>query len=215
MNTHQQASIEKPSCFNSSFLYFANILPYLLLSFPILAQGANTLYEKRIQQARSGNYAIFLHYMQNYQKQNILSSEQVADWLQVSFWSGNDEKVIQIWQKYHNNIYIPARGIAATAQSLRNKKEWQPALSLWKKARDLAPENNDYRIGYIKTLADARMDKIALQEARRLVMEKPSPAHFLTLSYVYQLQGKNWDRLLTNTRILQRAPEDEALQSEL
>ena len=83
MNTHQQASIEKPSCFNSSFLYFANILPYLLLSFPILAQGANTLYEKRIQQARSGNYAIFLHYMQNYQKQNILSSEQVADWLQV------------------------------------------------------------------------------------------------------------------------------------
>ena len=215
MNTHQQASIEKPSCFNSSFLYFANILPYLLLSFPILAQGANTLYEKRIQQARSGNYVIFLHYMQNYQKQNVLSSEQVADWLQVSFWSGNDEKVIQIWQKYHNNIYIPARGIAATAQSLRNKKEWQPALSLWKKARDLAPENNDYRIGYIKTLADARMDKIALQEARRLVMEKPSPAHFLTLSYVYQLQGKNWDRLLTNTSILQRAPEDEALQSEL
>ncbi|MCF0252628.1 MAG: poly-beta-1,6 N-acetyl-D-glucosamine export porin PgaA [Shigella flexneri] len=216
MNTHQQTNKHrKKSCFNPSFFYCVNILPYLLLSFPILVQGANTLYEKKIRQARNGNYAVFLHYLQNYHKQNDLSTEQVADWLQVSSWAGNDEKVIQIWQQYQNNINLPARGIAAVAQSWRNKKEWLPALSLWKKARNLAPENDDYRIGYIKTLADARMDKTALQEARQLVTEKNTPAHFQTLSYVYLRQGKNWDRLLTDTRSLQSAPEDEALQNEL
>lgn len=215
MVTNQQANIKKTFCFNSSFYYYINILPYLLLSFPVFVHGANTLYEEKIQQARDGNYAIFLNYLQDYQRQNNLNSEQIADWLQVSSWAGNDEKVIQIWQQYHNNISIPARGIAAVAQSWRNQKKWLPALSLWEKARDLAPENDDYRIGYIKTLADARMDKTALQEAQRLVTETPSPAHFQTLSYVYLRQGKNWDRLLTDTRNMQIAPEDEVLQTEL
>lgn len=104
-----------------------------MLSFPILVQGANTLYEEKIRQACNGNYAVFLHYLQNYHKQNELSTEQVADWLQVSSWAGNGEKVIQIWQQYQNNINLPARGIAAVAQSWRNKKEWLPAHSLWKK----------------------------------------------------------------------------------
>lgn len=45
---------------------------------------------------------------------------------------------------------------------------------LWKEACNLAPDNDDYRIGYIKTLADARMDTLALQEARQRVAEKPS-----------------------------------------
>ncbi len=61
---------------------------------------------------------------------------------------------------------------------------------LWKEACNLAPDNDDYRIGYIKTLADARMDTLALQEARQRVAEKPSLAHLQTLSYVYSRQGK-------------------------
>lgn len=212
MTTNKQTSKHSLS---SLFSCYINIFSYLLLSFPIFVHGANTLYKEKIQQARNGNYAIFLDYLQDYRKQKNLNAEQVADWLQVSSWAGNDEQVIQIWQQYHNNISIPARGIAAVAQSWRNKKKWLQALSLWEKARALAPENDDYRIGYIKTLADARMDKTALQEAQRLVTEKTSSAHLQALSYVYLRQGKNWDRLLTDTRNLRIAPEDEVLKTEL
>ena len=70
--------------------------------------------------------------------------------------------------------YYAARGVAAVAQARRNQKAWEPALALWKEARSLAPDNDDYRIGYIKTLADARMDTLALQEAQRLVQHVPA-----------------------------------------
>ncbi len=64
------------------------------------------------------------------------------------------------------------------------------ALSLWKEALSLAPDNDDYRIGYVKTTADARRDRLALSEARQLVKDDPSPAHLETLSYVWMRRGK-------------------------
>lgn len=85
---------------------------------------------------------------------------------------------------------LPARGVAAAAQSGRNQKQWQSALALWKQACSLAPENDDYRIGYIKTTADARMDRLALQEAQKRVTAHPSQINLETLAYVYLRQGK-------------------------
>jgi biofilm PGA synthesis protein PgaA len=69
----------------------------------------------------------------------------------------------------------------------------EPALALWKEARSLAPDNDDYRIGYIKTLADARMDTLALQEARRLVADPLAGASDALICLV--TPGKSWDRL--------------------
>ena len=100
---------------------------------------------------------------------------------------------------------LPARAIAAVAQSRRNQKR-PSALSLWKEALSLAPDNDDYRIGYVKTLADARKDRLALSEARQLVKDNPSPAHLETLSYVW-MRRKNRDRLLADMRALSAAPE--------
>ncbi|WP_431645298.1 hypothetical protein [Enterobacter hormaechei] len=109
---------------------------------------------------------------------------------------------------------LPARAIAAVAQSRRNQKAWPSALSLWKEAQSLAPDNDDYRIGYVKTLADARRDRLALSEARQLVKDAPSPAHLEALSYVWMRQGKNADRLLADMRALNAAPGNNALLRE-
>lgn len=206
-----QIDMERSLRFNTLFFYRVPKLLCLLLLFPILVQAAESVYEQQIQQARNGNYTSFLHYLQRYQQQHALTPEQVADWLQVASWAGRDDEVIEVWLRYHVYMPLPARGVAAAAQSRRNQKQWQSALALWKQACSLAPENDDYRIGYIKTLADARMDRLALQEAQKRVTAHPSQINLETLAYVYLRQGKSWDRLLADTRALKSAPENHVL----
>ena len=130
----------------------------LLLLFPALVQGADSLYDQQILQARQGQYAPFLSYLQQYQLRHALTPSQVADWLQVALWAGQDDEVVKVWRRYQVYMPIPARGTAAAAQALRNQKQWQTSLTLWQQALSQAPGSDDYRIGYIKTLADARED---------------------------------------------------------
>lgn len=203
--------MDRFSRFNISFFYRCTILSLaisLLFFYPILAQSAESVYEQQIQQARNGNYVSFLDYLQRYQQQYSLTPDQVADWMQVASWAGRNDEVIRIWQRYRVYMALPARGIAAAAQACRNLKRWQTSLELWEQARDLAPDNDDYRIGHIKTLADARRDEQALREASQLVAEQRSVPHLQALSYVYLRQGKNWDRLSIDLRTLDIAPDN-------
>lgn len=186
----------------------------LILLIPNLVHGAESIYEQKIQQAGNGNYRPFLIYVQRYQQHRALNAEQVADWLQVALWAGDDRDVIHLWQRYQVYMPLPARGLAAAAQAARNLQQWQTALLLWQQALTLAPNKDDYRIGYIKTLADARQDTLALEAARGLLAESPTPAHRQTLAYVYQQQGKEWDRLLNDTLALTQNSRDSALLSE-
>lgn len=205
--------------FNKLFIYHNTTLSCsisLLLLCPTLAQGVEkSVYDQQIQQARIGHYAPYLQYVQYYQQHNALNPEQVADWLQIALWAKRDHDVIQVWLRYQVYMPLPARGVAAAAQSWRNLKEWQNALSLWKQACDLEPNNDDYRIGYIKTLADAHMDKQALREAKKLLAEQQTLAHLQTLAYVYQMQGKNRDRLLIDTLAHNINPDDSELRINL
>lgn len=187
----------------------------LLLLFPALVQGADSLYDQQILQARQGQYAPFLSYLQKYQLRHALTPSQVADWLQVALWAGQDDEVVKVWRRYQVYMPIPARGTAAAAQALRNQKQWQTSLTLWQQALSQAPGSDDYRIGYIKTLADARKDGEALSEARRLVAEQASVAHLQTLSYVYLRLGKSWDQLLVDTQILDRDPQNKTALASL
>lgn len=211
--------MERIARFNKLFVYHNTTLSCsitLLLLFPGFAQGVEeSVYDQQIQQARTGHYTPFLHYVQYYQQHNALNPEQVADWLQIASWAKRDHDVIQVWLRYQVYMPLPARGVAAAAQSWRNLKEWKNALALWKQACDLAPDNDDYRIDYIKTLADAHMDKQALREAKLLLAEQQTLAHLQTLSYVYQLQGKNWDRLLIDTLAHNISPDDKELRLNL
>lgn len=214
MKNKWQIDMERSLRFTTLFFYRTTILLFLLLLFPVLVRAGESVYEHQIQQARNGNYALFLDYLQRYEQQHALTPEQVADWLQVASWAGRDDEVIRVWQRYGIYMPLPARAIAAVAQSRRNQKAWPSALSLWKEAQSLAPDNDDYRIGYVKTLADARRDRLALSEARQLVKADPSPAHLEALSYVWMRQGKNADRLLADMRALNAAPGNNDLLRE-
>lgn len=76
--------MERSLRFNTLFFYRTPALLFLLLLCPFLVQAAESVYEQQIQQARNGNYAPFLQYLQRYQQQHALTPEQVADWLQVA-----------------------------------------------------------------------------------------------------------------------------------
>lgn len=137
-----QIDMERSLSFTTLFFYRTTILLLLLLLFPVLVQADESVYEHQIQQARNGNYALFLDYLQRYEQQHALTPGQVADWLQVASWAGRDDEVIRVWQRYGIYMPLPARAIAAVAQSRRNQKAWPSALSLWKEALSLAPDND-------------------------------------------------------------------------
>ena len=61
----------------------------------------------------------FLSYLQQYQLRHALTPSQVADWLQVALWAGQDDEVVKVWRRYQVYMPIPAWGTAAAAQALR------------------------------------------------------------------------------------------------
>ena len=138
----------------------------------------------------------------------------MADWLQVALWAGQDDEVVKVWRRY--GLYADSR----TGHRRRGAGPAQPE-AVANLAHPLAAGtqrahgSDDYRIGYIKTLADARKDGEALSEARRTVAEQASVAHLQTLSYVYLRLGKSWDQLLVDTQILDREPQNKTALASL
>ncbi|NIF31983.1 poly-beta-1,6 N-acetyl-D-glucosamine export porin PgaA [Enterobacter sp. Cy-643] len=207
----QRLSINKLFFYRGVKLSLFLIMPGLL---PAQGMGATSRYDSQVLQARNGDYQPLLAALEHEAQQRALNPGQVADWLQVASWAGRDNEVVSVWQRYRGQTAIPARGVAAAAQSLRNLHRWTESLSLWEQALRLSPANDDYRTGRIKTLADGQKAWQARDEALRLVEEKPTLAHWQTLSYVYLRQGKTWDQLLSDTRALALAPADKiALQN--
>ncbi|STT00796.1 biofilm formation protein HmsH [Klebsiella pneumoniae] len=164
----------------------------LLLLFPALVQGADSLYDQQILQARQGQYAPFLSYLQQYQLRHALTPSQVADWLQVALWAGQDDEVVKVWRRYQVYMPLPARG---TARRGAGPAQPEAVANL---AHPLAagaqPGPWQRRLSYrlYQNARRCRKDGEALSEARRLVAEQASVAHLQTLSYVYLRLGKSW-----------------------
>lgn len=186
----------------------------LLLLFPALVQGADSLYDQQILQARQGQYAPFLSYLQQYQLRHALTPSQVADWLQVALWAGQDDEVVKVWRRYQSICRFPHGAPPPRRRPCATRSSGKPRSPSGSR-RSASPGSDDYRIGYIKTLADARKDGEALSEARRLVAEQASVAHLQTLSYVYLRLGKSWDQLLVDTQILDRDPQNKTALASL
>ncbi len=98
----------------------------LLLLFPALVQGADSLYDQQILQARQGQYAPFLSYLQQYQLRHALTPSQVADWLQVALWAGQDDEVVKVWRRYQVYMPLPARGTAAARSRCATRSSGKP-----------------------------------------------------------------------------------------
>ena len=90
--------------------------------------------------------------------------------------------MVKVWRRYQVYMPIPARAPPPRRRPCATRSSGKPRSPSGSRHSARPPGSDDYRIGYIKTLADARKDGEALSEARRLVAEQASVAHLQTLS---------------------------------
>lgn len=109
--------------------------------------AVNNAYDALIIEARKGNTQPALSW---FALKSALSNNQIADWLQIALWAGQDKQVITVYNRYRHQ-QLPARGYAAVAVAYRNLQQWQNSLTLWQKALSLEPQNKDYQRGQILT----------------------------------------------------------------
>lgn len=121
-----------------------------LAASPAAKSAVNNAYDALIIEARKGNTQPALSW---FALKSALSNNQIADWLQIALWAGQDKQVITVYNRYRHQ-QLPARGYAAVAVAYRNLQQWQNSLTLWQKALSLEPQNKDYQRGQILTLAD-------------------------------------------------------------
>ncbi|WP_162383625.1 poly-beta-1,6 N-acetyl-D-glucosamine export porin PgaA [Citrobacter sp. NCU1] len=163
----------------------------LLLSAPANAENYNQL----INKARNGEIQPALHF---FQQQKSLSPDRVADWLQISLWSQDDNQVISVYERY-KNLNIPDRGLSAAAMAYRNIQQWDNAIQLWENILKHQPADDDYRRGYIMTLADAGLHDHAISQITTLTKNKPIAENYRVQAYVYQRAGQPENELLSLT----------------
>lgn len=184
--------------------------------FPLQASAVGSDYDGLIIEAREGNSAPLLRYLQEQEKKASLTPNQVADWLQVTSWANNsDKETIDIWQRYRGQMDVPARGKVAAARAFRNQKKWDDSLAIWENVLQEEPDNVDIRTGWIMTLADARYNQQALTEANKWARAHPGADSDALLAYVYHSQGKNWDALLVASQADDVDPGNKNAQSTL
>ncbi|MCT4703848.1 poly-beta-1,6 N-acetyl-D-glucosamine export porin PgaA [Enterobacteriaceae bacterium H20N1] len=182
---------------------------------PVQAYAVAPDYDDLIMEARAGNRAPLLDYLQAQEKQTTLTANQVADWLQISGWADNNEETLKVWDRYHTQIAIPARGQIAVARALRNEKKWNQSLVVWENVLSEEPDNADARTGWIMTLADSRRNEQALTEATNWAQREPGPDRDALVAYVYHAQGKNWDAMLAASRAETEDPKNKDSRSTL
>ncbi|MCS2163929.1 poly-beta-1,6 N-acetyl-D-glucosamine export porin PgaA [Scandinavium sp. H11S7] len=187
----------------------------LSLLFSASASAVDAVYDQLVIQARAGQTDGLLNWLHQQNQRHALNVDQVADWLQVAGWAGRDNEVVQVWQRYHSQMEIPARGVVSVARAYRNLKQWDASLALWETSLQMEPTNDDLRTGWIFTLADAGQYSVALSEAQRLVQSEPTALHYQVLAYVWRAQGKSWDALFSITKARDKDSENKAVKSDL
>ncbi|MGL4118447.1 poly-beta-1,6 N-acetyl-D-glucosamine export porin PgaA, partial [Escherichia coli] len=143
-----------------------------LAASPAAKSAVNNAYDALIIEARKGNTQPALSW---FAQKSTLSNNQIADWLQIALWAGQDKQVITVYSRYRHQ-QLPARGYAAVAVAYRNLQQWQNSLTLWQKALSLEPQNKDYQRGQILTLADAGHYDTALVKLKQLKSGAPDKA---------------------------------------
>ncbi|MCN3782889.1 poly-beta-1,6 N-acetyl-D-glucosamine export porin PgaA [Escherichia coli] len=176
-----------------------------LAASPAAKSAVNNAYDALIIEARKGNTQPALLW---FAQKSALSNNQIADWLQIALWAGQDKQVITVYNRYRYQ-QLPSRGYAAVAVAYRNLQQWQNSLTLWQKALSLEPQNKDYQRGQILTLADAGHYDTALVKLKQLNSGAPDKANLLAEAYIYKLAGRHQDELRAMTESL---PENASTQ---
>lgn len=108
---------------------FENSYCRILAVSPAAKSAVNNAYDALIIEARKGNTQPALLW---FAQKSALSNNQIADWLQIALWAGQDKQVITIYNSYRHQ-QLPARGYAAVAIAYRNLQQWQNSLTLWQR----------------------------------------------------------------------------------
>ena len=87
-----------------------------LAASPAAKSAVNNAYDALIIEARKGNTQPALSW---FALKSALSNNQIADWLQIALWAGQDKQVITVYNRYRHQ-QLPARGYAAVAVAYRN-----------------------------------------------------------------------------------------------
>ncbi|MEE3650086.1 MULTISPECIES: poly-beta-1,6 N-acetyl-D-glucosamine export porin PgaA [unclassified Brenneria] len=174
-------------------------------------QAAVSDYDALIIQARQGNTAGAATWLSRQSSQRLLTANEVADWLQITSWAGNDNEVIKIWQRYRHVTLLPDRALTAAARAYRNLHQWPQSLELWRTVAARSPNNSDALSGLIMTLTDAGQVKEALLLATQRVQREPTAAHWQELAWVQRAAGLNWAALASISQAVRRSPQDNHL----
>lgn len=156
-------------------------------------------YDSLIIAARNGNTKPALEY---FDTKKTLTHQQIADWLQIASWAGNDPLVIYVHERYRNEA-LPLRAYPAIAKAYRNQKRWSESLQIWKYLCDKEPNNPDYQRGYLLTLGDSGDYKSAISQTNNLIKKHPDSRNYLVAAYLYRLAGQQQDELFATTMAMQ------------
>ena len=170
----------------------------LLAASPAANSAVNNAYDALIVEARKGNTQPALSW---FAQKSALSNNQIADWLQIALWEGQDKQVIAVYNRYRHQ-HLPARGYAAVAVAYRNLQQWQNSITLWQKTLSLEPKNKDYQRGHILTLADVGHYDTALVKLKQNNTGTPDKVSLLAEAYIYKLAGRHQDELRAITESL-------------
>ncbi|PWC16058.1 poly-beta-1,6 N-acetyl-D-glucosamine export porin PgaA [Brenneria corticis] len=168
-------------------------------------------YDALIFQARQGDISRATTWLSQQSDQRILTANEVADWLQINGWAGNDHEVIKIWRRYRHVAILPDRALTAVAKSYRNLRQWPESLELWRSVLRRSPNNDDALSGLIMTLTDAGQIAEALSLASERAVRQPDAAHWRELAWVQRVAGRNEDALASVSQAVRLAPDNRAL----
>ncbi|QTF07807.1 poly-beta-1,6 N-acetyl-D-glucosamine export porin PgaA [Brenneria izadpanahii] len=178
------------------------------------AQASVSDYDALVVQARQGNTDAATAWLDRQSRQRLLTVNEVADWLQINGWAGNDNEVIRLWQRYRHVAVLPNRAITAAAKSYRNLRQWPQSLELWRMALKRSPNDDDALSGLVMTLSDAGQREEALHLASMRVQRAPSAAHWRELAWVQNAAGLHEEALVSISQAVQRSPYDAQLLSD-
>ncbi|WP_318362737.1 poly-beta-1,6 N-acetyl-D-glucosamine export porin PgaA [Enterobacter sp.] len=168
-------------------------------SCQVNAQPQN--YNALVREARNGNTTPALAWFASHAS---LNNQQIADWLQIASWAGEDAQVISVYERFsHQNL--PLRAYPAAAKAYRNQKRWSESLQLWKRLCDKDPANADYQRGYLLTLADSGDHKAAIEHVNTLLKKDPDSRNYLAAAWVYRLAGQEQNELFASTMAMQHS----------
>lgn len=187
------------------------------LLFSISINSYATAYDQLIVQARQGDAAPVLAFLQEQSLSNTLSPSQINDWLIVSGWTGNDAQTIEIYQQYRQKTALQANALATVGHAYRNLQRWDFSASVLALAIEKDPSQSEWYLNAAGALADGGQyelarEKMAQFEARFPTQKVPA---LLNRVYIERAAKKPIDALIHAQNALTLAPNDRQVQTVL